>query len=131
MGGLGPQASRLFLHKQPLPNLDDGAFRGSRYTVLHESPGPSPGFHVFDFACDKYRAALGIGKKLEGQLVTRPSRHELHGLFSGPVTTSLPYYHAYLELQHDAVAPFIGVLSIDDGVALVQVRLYFAQRLVC
>lgn len=114
--------TRLFLHKQLHVARGGSALRGTRYALLQESPGPAPGYHVFDFACDKYSAILGRGEELEGQLVTRPFTLELDQLFSNSVTTSLPYYHAYRELEHDPMAPFIEILSIDDGVALVQVR---------
>ncbi|KAL1723367.1 hypothetical protein EV715DRAFT_260727 [Schizophyllum commune] len=116
----GPSMTRLFLHKQLHVARGGSALRGTRYALLQESPGPAPGYHVFDFACDKYSAILGRGEELEGQLVTRPFTHELDQLFSSAVTTSLPYYHAYRELEHDSMAPFIGILSIDDGVVLVQ-----------
>ncbi|KAL1691726.1 hypothetical protein GGG16DRAFT_53009 [Schizophyllum commune] len=114
----GPSTTRLFLHHES----SYMSIRGTRYVLQRTPLARRPGFFVFDFGCDKFRAVQGDEEfERHGALVTAPT-HDTSKYFDAPITTRLPYHSVVHHLDEDTWNRYdlTTVREIDDGVIVGQ-----------
>ncbi|KAL1675442.1 hypothetical protein EV122DRAFT_292721 [Schizophyllum commune] len=116
----GPSTTRLFLHHES----SYMSIRGTRYVLQRTPLARRPGFFVFDFGCDKFRAVQGDEEfERHGALVTAPT-HDTSKYFDAPISTRLPYHSVVHHLDEDTWNRYdlTTVREIDDGVIVGQLH---------
>ncbi|KAI5893854.1 uncharacterized protein SCHCODRAFT_02599201 [Schizophyllum commune H4-8] len=114
----GPRTTRLFLHHESTYM----SIRVTRYVLQRTPLAHRPGFFVFDFGCDKFRAEQGDEQfERSGARVTASTR-DTSKYFDGPITTHLPYHSLVHHLDEDTWnrCDLTTVREIDDGVIVGQ-----------